>query len=147
MLLGLIGLFSFASCVRERDTNTSYAVDQTTGEMIFSNVIDIADDAATKQTGELLSNYKNYCTYITHDKISMPRKITIDFGAVNCLCADGRNRKGKILISYTGTDYADSLSIVNVSFENYFIDEHLCWEVFSLLFLYRYDLNVNKFIL
>ena len=124
MLLGLIGLFSFASCVRERDTDTSYAVDQTTGEMIFSNAIDIADDAATKQTGEFLSNYKNYCTYVTHDKVSMPRKITIDFGAINCLCTDGRNRKGKILISYSGTNYADSLGTVSISFENYFIDEH-----------------------
>lgn len=125
ILVGLIGLFSFSSCVRERDTNVTYAEDQTLGEFLYSNAFDIANDAATKNSGEPLSNYKtsSFCATINHNKVSMPRTISIDFGTTNCICTDGRNRRGKILVSYTGNSYADSLGTVSLSFDNYFVDE------------------------
>jgi hypothetical protein len=130
ILLGT-GIFAgaillFTSCVRERDFDTSFSVDQTTGEYIYSNALDIADDAATKNTGDLLTYYKTrgYCASIIHDKVSMPRTISINFGITNCLCTDGRRRNGIILVSYTGNNYKDSAGTVLVQFNNYTVDGH-----------------------
>ncbi len=120
------GLFQLSSCVRERDTDVSVAEQQVMGEFIYSNALEIADDAATKKTGENLSNFKTsgYCASITHDDVSMPRIIIIDFGPINCMCNDGRNRKGKIVVSYTGNQYLDSNGEVSIKFDQYFVNDY-----------------------
>lgn len=121
-----VGIAGFFSCVRERDVDTSISKDQVMGEYLYTNAIDIADDAATKNTGDSLTYYKTrgYCSHITHDKTSNPRLITIDFGPVNCMCFDGRNRRGKILVSYTGNSYKDSMGVVTFSFDEYAVDDY-----------------------
>ncbi|MBL7753864.1 MAG: hypothetical protein JNM44_05260 [Chitinophagaceae bacterium] len=127
-LLGIGMLFTtvFTSCVRERDTNTDQAQDEILGEMAYYEAVTMAEDAATKKTGELLSNYKTsgYCATLTHDEVSMPRSISIDFGATNCMCSDARYRRGKIIVSYTGTSYNDPGNVATINFENYFIDNN-----------------------
>ena len=121
----LIALLA-SSCVRERDTDTSMASELVMHEFVYHDASDLADDAATKHTGENLSNYKTsgYCAVLTHDTNSNPRTIVIDFGSVNCMCNDGRNRKGKILVSYTG-HYSDSGSIHTITFDNYYVNDYL----------------------
>ena len=42
---------------------------------------------------------------------------------VNCLCADGRYRRGVINVVYSGK-YRDSLSTHTISFNNYFVNEN-----------------------
>jgi len=118
--------FLFFSCVRERDTETEMSAELAMNEFVFHDASNLADDAATKNTGQNLSNYKTrgYCAVLTHDKISSPRTIIIDFGAMNCMCNDGRNRHGKILVSYTG-NYADSGSVHIITFDQYFVNDHL----------------------
>lgn len=119
-------MLSVTSCVRERDTDTSVAEELAFHEFAFHDASDLADDAATKKTGETLSNYKTtgYCATLTHDQVSNPRTIIIDFGPTNCMCNDGRNRNGKILVSYTG-NYTDSGSEHTITFENYYVDDYL----------------------
>lgn len=63
------------------------------------------------------------CVTVTVDTVSVPRTITIDFGTSNCLCIDGRNRRGKILASYTGK-YKDSGTVIAITFDNYFVNEN-----------------------
>jgi len=120
--LVLVILIGFSSCVRERDTDTSMAEDEALSEFVYHDALSIADDAATKLTGETLSNYKTsgYCATITHNAGS----IVIDFDTVNCMCNDGRNRRGKILVSYTGV-YNSTGSITNISFEKYYVNDNL----------------------
>ena len=36
--------------------------------------------------------------------VSDTRTLTIDFGSTNCLCPDGRYRRGKIVVVFTGSD-------------------------------------------
>ena len=120
-------LFSFLmqSCVRERDTDTNAASDLAMHAFIYQDAANIADDAATKNTGENLSNYKTrgYCATLTHDKLSNPRTMIIDFGSVNCMGNDGRERRGSILVSYTG-NYNDSGSVHTITFDEYFVNDH-----------------------
>ena len=115
----------FSACVRERDTDTIMAGDVAMHEFLFHDAADLADDAATKNTGDNLSNYKTrgYCAVLTHDTNSNPRTIVIDFGVANCMCNDGRTRQGKIMVSYTGR-YADSGSIHTITFDNYFVNNY-----------------------
>ena len=42
---------------------------------------------------------------------------------MNCLCADGRNRRGKVIINYTGA-YADSASVHTITFDNYYQNDN-----------------------
>ncbi len=94
-------------------------------ETAFTDVMMIADEASAKITGDNLEQFKttSNCATVTHDTISSPKTITVDFGPTNCLCNDGRNRRGKILISYQGK-YKDSGSIHIISFDNYFVNDN-----------------------
>ncbi|MBL7764762.1 MAG: hypothetical protein JNJ58_01610 [Chitinophagaceae bacterium] len=143
MVLALLLLTSaFNACVRERDTDTEQASDSAFGDFVYENAFSIAEDAATKNTGENLSNYKTtgYCATLTHDKVSNPRTITIDFGAVNCLCNDNRNRRGKILVTYTG-NFSDSNETVTLNFDQYYVDDNA---IFGTATIYNMGLNVDS---
>ena len=49
--------------------------------------------------------------------------LIIDFGSTNCL-HNGKLRKGKINITYTG-NYRDSLSVITTTFDNYYVNNNL----------------------
>ena len=60
------------------------------------------------------------------------RTLTIDFGTTNCLCADGRYRRGKLMATFSGT-WHENGSKVTVTRENYFVNDnqHLGTRVFT----------------
>jgi hypothetical protein len=133
----LAGLFT--SCVRERDIDTTICADQAMGEFIYSNALDIAFDASTKNTNDHLA-YFGACEVIVHDKTSFPRTIQVNYGPLGCLCLDGRYRTGSLLISYTGNNYSDSTGTVQVSFSNYTLDGY---QVFGDIAVNNKGRNVN----
>lgn len=51
------------------------------------------------------------------------KTLTIDFGTTNCLCADGRYRRGKILVRFT-TDVNRRAAGAVVTRENYFVNDN-----------------------
>ncbi len=122
LCLVLIGFNT--ACVRERDTQIDMAKDVVIGDFVYSDAFLMAYDASTKSSGETLANYKTtgYCAVLTHDTLSMPRQMVIDFGNTNCMCNDGRTRRGRILVRYTGEHFSDSGSVVTFNFENYFVN-------------------------
>ncbi len=124
VLTTVVTLFVFNACVRERDTDIEIVKEEVLGEFVYDNALAIVDDAATKNTGEQLSNYKTsgYCASIIHNTLSSPRTLSIDFGTVNCLCNDGRSRRGTILASYT-TPYSDTDNVVTITFDHYYIND------------------------
>jgi hypothetical protein len=63
------------------------------------------------------------CATVTLDTVSSTRSVTIDFGTTNCLCKDGRNRRGKIIATYTGR-YRSPGTAITISFDNYFVNEN-----------------------
>jgi hypothetical protein len=130
-----LGLFAFAitgillltDCNRKNknnDNDTEIVADNALSESAYNDVLNIADDASDKNTGDNLGNYKtsSNCATVTHDTLSTPKTITIDFGAANCLCNDGRYRRGKILVSYTG-HYRDSGSVHTITFDAYAVND------------------------
>lgn len=113
-----------SSCVRERDYNIELAKDETIGDFVYSDAFHIVCDASTKSTGETLANYKTtgYCATLTHDSVSNPKSLIIDFGNVNCLCNDSRSRRGRIVVNYT-TKFSDSGNVITFNFDNYFVND------------------------
>lgn len=124
---------AFTGCRRdEEDTDTSAAADNAFAESCFSDVTNIADEAGISGS---LSNYRlgdpntggllSVCATVTFGNINTADQdtITIDFGSVNCTCNDGRNRRGKILVYYSG-QYRDSAAEHTITFDNYYVNDN-----------------------
>jgi hypothetical protein len=116
----------------EQDNDTSASNDNAFAEATFSDVTNISDEAGVSGT---LSNYRNgpaaadgllsSCATVTFDSINSADQDTIhiNFGTVNCTGNDGRNRRGEILVYYSGA-YRDSASVHTITFNNYFVNDN-----------------------
>ncbi len=111
----------FTACQRERDTDTTDGAETALMERNSDDVVAITEQASTGN----LSQFKKErgCATITIDSLSTPRTITVDFGAANCLCQDGKNRRGKIIRSFTGK-YKDVGSVHSITYNNYFVNDN-----------------------
>lgn len=120
-LLFIVCMSIFASCVKERDYDTLAAEDATFALWVYDDAINIANEAATLTTGSNLNLYKTtgYCATV----INNPGQIIVDFDTTNCLCNDGRYRRGKIMIDYTG-QYKDSNETRTITFEDYYVNDN-----------------------
>lgn len=123
LLLLLFGL-TFTACKKKKKDREDLAVvaaDNASAENSFNDIKTMSDEAAK---GE--NNFKSFdasCVTITYDTLPTSKLITVDFGTVNCLCQDGKNRRGKVKISYTGT-YNQAGNIIVTSTENYFVNDN-----------------------
>jgi hypothetical protein len=95
-----------------------YATDQATADNTFDDVQAIADKAMDLSAGGTMSwRTTTACApTVTHH----PDTTIVDFGTVACTGADGRTRKGKIIIVHTGGHYDDSGHFHQIMFDNYF---------------------------
>src|ERR1051325_4746551 len=51
--------------------------------------------------------------------------MTVNFGTVDCLCSDGRFRRGSVIIVYPGgSSYPDSGNVINFIPDHYFVDRN-----------------------
>lgn len=133
-LLALLIAFSITSCKKDSDSlngqdgNLESAENNSMAESYYNDVTTLVDVAAYNgasmsfRTTEEQSPLSG-CVTVTVDTVSAPRKITIDFGTSNCLCVDGRNRRGKIFATYSGR-YKDSNTVTGITFDNYFVNDN-----------------------
>lgn len=127
----LIAAIINSSCQREDeitqiDSDTTTAKDHALAEFLFNEVQTIADQAQQGNLGnfrEVNDTLYLGCAIIIRDTVSNPKTITVDFGSNNCLCQDGRNRRGKIISSYIG-NYRDSGTVITHITEEYFVNDH-----------------------
>jgi hypothetical protein len=135
LVLGVLVLAGFtlmmSSCKKNKDIQLEDKVlsqDDAYAESTFENVSDMANEAYDMRTGNSLKSteinriFLSDCATVTLDTVAFPRVLTIDFGDVNCLCNDGKNRRGKIIITFTGR-YREPGTIITHGFENYFVND------------------------
>jgi hypothetical protein len=109
--------------------DTKLSQDDAYAESTFENVGDIADEAYDIGTGNHLKYspgdrmFLSDCATVTLDTLAFPCVMTIDFGEENCLCHDGKNRRGKIIITFTGR-YREPGTVITHNFENYYVNDH-----------------------
>lgn len=134
--LVLTGVY-LVSCKKSsasKDTDVESAQNNALAEAQYNDVTTLVDQAAL--SGDVIvgvaggnsgngadGSLGSSCATITLDTVSSPRSIIIDFGAANCLCKDGRNRRGKIIASYTGR-YRDAGTVIGITFDGYFVNDN-----------------------
>ena len=132
LLLGCF-LCTIYSCTKNNSSNnsdneTQSAADNSFAESVSDDVTTIStqseDNGVTGSLGDSTYGYLlSPCANISIDNISNPHRLIVDFGASNCLCLDGKYRRGKILVAYTGL-YRDSGSTHTINFDNYFVNDY-----------------------
>jgi hypothetical protein len=127
--------FSFTSCRKENisetvDTEVATANDSEESESVSDEVGNITDAAykgnsivGRSSAQEVQLDALSNCATITRDTISNPHLMTIDFGTTNCLCNDGKYRRGQILVSYTGSYFAQG-AVKTITFNNFYRNDN-----------------------
>jgi hypothetical protein len=104
------------------DEMTNMTDQAITGNMIFykSGKVTVYDLASA----ENMVVEKAACSVIiTIDTLSSPKSVTIDWGNTNCDCNDGKQRRGKIITTFTGSYYAQGTVITHTPVD-YFVNNH-----------------------
>ncbi len=117
-LLGLV----VTSCQKNSDTATdeSVAADNATAEANFSDIARIVDVAAIENG---LGKTTGTCPAVTVDTISTPHSMTLDFGTTNCTGADGKLRRGKIIVTWTAK-YRQSGTVITLTFVDFYQNDN-----------------------
>lgn len=140
MMLAFAGLsLVISSCEKDKDTAgmTAEELQQTKDQVVTDALMDdigiMEEDLLTYAADSLQNphpggNPPNWgpcatVTIVPFDTITWPKTITVDFGAVNCLCNDGKYRRGQI-ISVVSAPKKDSLSTRVVTPLGYFVNDH-----------------------
>jgi hypothetical protein len=135
LIFGLLMLFlliGFTACEKEQTENdaeqTGLAENDVIAENAFDEISAIADEAFEQITGGLKSTDNGIrrlgpCVTITIDTTVMPRVLTIDFGEENCLCNDGKWRRGMIIVTFTGR-YHQPGTVITHNLENYHVNDN-----------------------
>jgi hypothetical protein len=120
------GLLLLASCHKKNKEiaeDTGYASEQCVAEKTFNDVEDISVHASAVASGSL--NYRTAA--VTGSGCATVRRsgdsVIIDFGTTNCVCRDGRTRRGQVIVINYGK-YTDSGSIREITFNNFYQNDN-----------------------
>jgi hypothetical protein len=129
-VVGMVTFFS--SCKKDNegvnDNDTNYSQDDSFAEGVFDNVSNISDEAYylginNLKSGSATTTIIGPCATISLDTNVYPRELIIDFGEVNCLCNDGRYRRGKIIVAFTGR-YRHEGTVITTTFDEYHVNDN-----------------------
>lgn len=131
-LAALAVALTITSCNRNRldpnDDDEDLVQKNALAEDTYNDAQSIADQAVndgnlanykTSQTDDISSD----CATITKDSINGTKNVTIDFGPVNCMCRDGKNRRGKLFVTFTGR-YREAGTVITTTFQDYYVNDN-----------------------
>lgn len=116
-------LVLFTACRKDKeevtiDLDYTSASDNARAEDAFTDMLSLVDKAADD------NGLRELCDpTVTFDTTSTPRTMTLDFGSENCTAANGRLRRGRIIVSYTGR-YRDQGTVITITPENYYVNNN-----------------------
>ncbi len=127
----LMAMFmALVSCDKSKDTtdptpDLDASKDLILAESFFAEIKDISDDAVASLEGlkSTMTPYLGPCAEISIDNQDTLFVLTIDFGDENCLCNDGRHRRGKIINTYSGA-YWQAGTVITHETEDYFVNDN-----------------------
>lgn len=123
LLLIAASVLVFTACRKDKDDDIDLdytsASDNARAEDAFSDIMAQVDKAVTD------NGLRDACdATVTFDTVATPHVITLDFGDVNCTTLNGRLRRGRIHVSYTG-HYRDQGTVITITPENYYVNNNL----------------------
>ncbi len=116
-----------SNVLTDADDNGGYAHDVSKLEWLSNDAISLADaagnyyNAVYMRTTDTLNTFGS-CATVATDTLGAQKTLIIRFGNQNCECLDGRNRRGTILIQYSG-HYNDSNSTHTITFQDYYVND------------------------
>lgn len=112
----------------EQISDRKLANDDAIAEAIFEEISEISDYAFrlgsngfTKSSDD--GSRMGGCASITLDTTVMPHEMIIDFGEENCLCGDGKWRRGQIIVTFTGP-YHQTGTVITHGFNDYYVNDN-----------------------
>ncbi len=128
LVLGLI--LAMSSCKKDEEITsdqTEMLQDNALSEQSWEDANAATDEGMAKMDGINTSMDANSrlgtCATVTIDTSVSPKTMLIDFGPTNCLCRDGKYRRGQIMVTFTSR-LRISGAIVTVSPSNYYVNDH-----------------------
>lgn len=115
-------LFVFSACqdTDDLDSDTSTTADYAIANAAFEDVKQVADDAQDGGTG--IGGRFAGCADFKLDTTT-PNQMIIDFGLSNCQGIDGKQRRGKVIVNWTGP-YWEEGTVITHTFDNYFVNDY-----------------------
>ncbi len=134
LVLGCAFLFSIYSCTKNTssssnsDNETQTATDNAFAQSTSSDAVAMSSESEDNGmvgtiTDSTLGLMFNSHVSITLNVVSSPKVLTIDFGSADALCFDGKTRRGKVIVNFTGF-YRDSGSNHTITFDNYYVNDN-----------------------
>lgn len=106
------------------------AYNDAASQTAYNDIVSIGDESVIDDdlTSFKLNDVEKIsapCANISRDSSAVPWTTTIDFGSVNCLCNDGKDRRGKIVVSHPPISMArDSGAVFHYEFVDYYINDN-----------------------
>ncbi|HSI91799.1 MAG TPA: hypothetical protein VK927_11830 [Adhaeribacter sp.] len=130
-LLFLAGLLAFSGCKKDDDAMSEEswvsAEDNARIETELESVQNFVDaeaaDPDLEKNGPSQSNHLPASGCATRNWDAATRTLTIDFSPVNCLCRDGKYRRGQIKAVFSGA-WRTAGSSVTITLHNYFVNDN-----------------------
>jgi len=107
--------------LKDDDDRSGYASDASRIEFANNDIIAMADQAGTLYNAEYIRAAGDKSVSVSTDTINTPHVLIIRFGNTDVQCADGRKRRGSIVISYNG-HYMDTTQVHTITYNNYYIN-------------------------
>jgi hypothetical protein len=119
-LLLLLAALTVAACRKGSDSpidrDYTAAVDNDRAEVFFTDALRMSD--AAYKDGDLPC-----AVAVTIDTVNVPHTLLIDFGPANCTSADGRARRGRLHVTFTGR-YRDPGTVITITPQEYHVNDH-----------------------
>ncbi len=130
-------LLVFTSCensdsISTNDMDVDAVLDETYVAAVYDEVEDIGDEAMYAAGSSTMKSTEGHgrghmrlsdCVTVTKVEDGDTLITTIDFGEEYCLCEDERVRRGKIIITHTGS-YWDDVKEIVFTFEDFYVDSN-----------------------
>jgi len=136
--VALLVALSFTSCKKNKYDKSEAPKNNAIVENAFDEMTNMSDQAIKGNLVyykmDLVNVYygkwdegnavKTPCTVnITIDTLSSPKSVTIDWGTTNCDCNDGKQRRGKIITTFTGS-YYNAGTVITHTPVDYYVNDH-----------------------
>ena len=119
LTLSILGIL-LASCgtnfYNEDDLRNNYV-----SETAFSEMTSMSNQAI--EGSMAFFQGAGNCATITLDTLNAAKSITIDYGPTDCLCDDGKRRRGMIVTTFTGS-YSQIGTVITHTPSNYYVNDY-----------------------
>ncbi|MBC5774429.1 hypothetical protein H8S95_10180 [Pontibacter sp. KCTC 32443] len=128
-LVATAALLSFTACQKTEDeietVDTETVESETLAEMEFNTMGDFVEEAGNEEAllnGRVAATSEAFPACATRTFNAETRTLTIDFGTTNCVCRDGRSRRGKIVAVFEGQRHTAGSS-VTITLQDYYVND------------------------